>query len=220
MTNNLLSHPFLPTHLGTPSVEVWLLSSWLSRDHEAASHWSVAASHDPVLTSYWLWGLCRPWVKLLVEILSCLDRSGYLTIQIHFHYLQMESDSCMVAKLWKSRDEVIFQVNINLDLVRVGTFKAKQCKGFWNNKTYKVSSIFTENQVQLGIGFINWFEEMSKLPLQGHLWPILLILFVQWNVQFCVLWPSLWIDTSESLESTNTNPLSAWPATACSVFCY
>ena len=125
LENEMLSHPFLPTHLGTPSVVVWLLSSWLSCDEDAASHWSVAASHDPVLASHWLSGLCRPWVKLLVEILSCLDRSGYLTIQIHFYYLQMKSDSCMVAKVWKSRYQVILQVHINFDKVRAVHFEAK-----------------------------------------------------------------------------------------------
>ena len=65
-----------------------------------------------------------------------------------------------------------------------------------------------KTQSSMGIVFTNWFKEKYKLPLWSHLWPILLILFVQWNVQFCVLWPSQWIDTSESLESTNTNPLS------------
>ena len=125
LINQVLSHPFLPTHLGTPSVVVWLLSSWQSCDKDAASHWSVAASHDPILASYWLPGLCRPWVKLLVEILSCLDRSGYLTIQIHFYYLQMKSDSCRIAKLWKIRDKVSLQVNTNFDKVRVAHFEAK-----------------------------------------------------------------------------------------------
>ena len=125
LKNEMLSHPFLPTHLGTPSVVVWLLSSWLSCDEDAASHWSVAASHDPVLASHWLSGLCRPWVKLLVEILSCLDRSGYLTIQIHFYYLQMKSDSYMFAKVWKSRYQVILQVHINFDKVRAVHFEAK-----------------------------------------------------------------------------------------------